>query len=243
MARDQASENSRKRKRTEDHEEEENQVTSFHELKEYFDAKFEAINNKFIDETQNLAKKLKKPVSSSFKYKGNKFQYDFNNELIENLEELLQLIEVGSITRSTNLANKMLSSLTKRNKLIKIADRSPAGWGTVAEYISDDLASDSEDDKRIKSAETKAMKKLKIKVPTVDRSASQSYLSSLSSFRGKESNQTRTNNFRANFRPVKYADQNENQGRYSEYNKEKRQGTCFGCGKPGHYRHECIYKR
>lgn len=43
--------------------------------------------------------------------------------------------------------------------MIKIADKSAGGWDTVKEYESDELASDSEDDKRLKRAESRAMAK------------------------------------------------------------------------------------
>jgi len=42
---------------------------------------------------------------------------------------------------------------------VKIADRSEFEWDAANEYCSDDLASDSEDEKRIKRAETTASKK------------------------------------------------------------------------------------
>jgi hypothetical protein len=38
---------------------------------------------------------------------------------------------------------------TVMNKLIRIADKSEGGWTTVDEYLSDEVASDSEDQKRI----------------------------------------------------------------------------------------------
>ena len=42
-----------------------------------------------------------------------------------------------------------LEQFQKRKKCIKIADKSPAGWDTVKKYLSDELSSDSEDEKKI----------------------------------------------------------------------------------------------
>ena len=46
-------------------------------------------------------------------------------------------------------------------KVIKIADKSQYGWATVQEYLSDELASDSEDEKRLYRSERRAEKKAK----------------------------------------------------------------------------------
>ncbi|CAC5364217.1 unnamed protein product [Mytilus coruscus] len=51
----------------------------------------------------------------------------------------------------------------KRNKLIRIADKFPADRKTVREYESDGLASDSEDEKRIRSAGSRAIRGIKEK--------------------------------------------------------------------------------
>ena len=80
------------------------------------------------------------------------------------MEVLLPLIQKGSISRATKAVKNMIEDLQKRNKLIKIAEKSQTGWNTVPEYLSDDLTSDSEDDKTLKAAEACAFRKQKIKV-------------------------------------------------------------------------------
>ena len=46
--------------------------------------------------------------------------------------------------------------IRKRQKLIRIADKSADGWKVVDEYVSDELASGSEDEKRLKKAKETA---------------------------------------------------------------------------------------
>ena len=53
-----------------------------------------------------------------------------------------------------------MKKLKKRNKLIKMADKSKAGWKIVEEYLTDEVASGHEDDKRIRKCEKRAMEKI-----------------------------------------------------------------------------------
>ena len=148
---------SKKRKRN-DEEERQDQVLSFRELKSYFDKKFEDFNENFSLETKHLAKKLKKSAVPYFNYKGNRIQHDFNLNLIEDME-----VQKGSISHATKAVKNMIEGLQKRNKPIKIADKSPAEWNIVQEYLSDDLANDSEDDKKLKPTEARALRKKNLK--------------------------------------------------------------------------------
>ena len=49
-----------------------------------------------------------------------------------------------------------MKSLEKRQKHIKLADRSDYGWSTVEHYDSHPLADDSDDEKRLEKAEREA---------------------------------------------------------------------------------------
>ena len=55
------------------------------------------------------------------------------------MEVLIPLIQKDSKSRATKAVKNMIEDLQKRNKLMKIADKSPAGWNTAQEYISDDF--------------------------------------------------------------------------------------------------------
>ena len=65
----------------------------------------------------------------------------------------------GAKGRPVKILRDALEKIRKRNKILRIADRSSGGWDTVKEYLSDDLASDSADEKRIRSAENRATAK------------------------------------------------------------------------------------
>ena len=47
----------------------------------------------------------------------------------------------------------MRSLIAKRYKLVRFGDKSSAGWTAIEQYESDELADDSEDEKKLRSAE------------------------------------------------------------------------------------------
>ena len=84
-------------------------------------------------------------------------------------------MELKKISIAFALIDDSLKALSKRNKLIRIANKSDGGWNTVQEYLSNEVASDSEDEKRIRAADTRALRKIKAakidKKPTRERPA------------------------------------------------------------------------
>ena len=64
--------------------------------------------------------------------------------------------------QDTDSANKMakrtIKLIERRQKLIKLGDKSEAGWLAVDEYESDELAEDSADENRIRKAQDKAVR-------------------------------------------------------------------------------------
>ena len=97
--------------------------------------------------------------AADIKYKGNRKQFDVNLRL-DNI-----LTQIDESTNSPADIHKLVAEgkliIKKRQKLIRIADKNRDGSLVVQEYESDDLASDSEYEKKIRNAKAAAEKKRK----------------------------------------------------------------------------------
>ena len=75
------------------------------------------------------------------------------------LENISFLESKGTVSRVTKKIQKLVEEVDNQNKLLKLADMSQAGWPAVREYLFNDLASDSEDKKRVRTAKIRALAK------------------------------------------------------------------------------------
>ena len=126
---------------------------------------FEYLNRKFFAIRDQIDQKYWEPPRKhndySFKSKGSSLQFRFNSGLQHDIEDTLD--DQNCHESTVEALKAKVFKIAKRSKEIKIADRFPAGWATIAEYEGNLFASDSEDSKKIRQAENRAFAKSKNK--------------------------------------------------------------------------------
>ena len=113
------------------------------------------LDSKLDEKTKQLESKSKldKQVTQ-MKFKGNQKQFELNAQ-IDCVFDRIRAANDSKNKQVDDLANEGKELIRKRQKLIRIADKRADGWKVVDEYVSDDLASGSEDEKRLKKAKEK----------------------------------------------------------------------------------------
>ena len=123
--------------------------------------------------SQQVLDKLNKKTYS-FKKKGCEEQFSFNDKVDDRVRAAKK--QLGKVTASDDSSQRALEQAKKeleqgeediryRQKLIRIADRSD--WGVVAEYLADELADNSDDEKRLFRARKEREAKRRRAAPTV----------------------------------------------------------------------------
>ena len=106
----------------------------------------------------------KEKYAKTLKNAGNQQQYDHARKCSATLETAEKHLGREEVANATEVLNNGKVLIKKRMKLIRLADRNT--WATVQGYVSDDLASDTDDDKHIqKSIRAAAARKGKAKLP------------------------------------------------------------------------------
>ena len=161
------------------------------------------------------------------KKKSKKQQSDFNRKILHVNEHALTALKNRQYERAQQELEEGRHLISKRQKVIKLADKSEFGWGTDNEYLMDELASDDEDAKKIKTAERRAAQKSK------ERLAS----------RNKRKVTVTANQFhsnRYNFDPFCTSSKVPiNFFRHNNANNRTSNDICYRCGKPGHWAKFC----
>ena len=186
-----------------------------------------------------------------FKYRSNEMQYNFNLDLLESLETVKDNVEQGFNMNFINDMKAMIERIKNRNKVLKLADRSPGGWDTVAEYLSDDLADNSADERKIRTAETRAISKKTreqrwypyqrssstLPYSTFRRGATGFQVASRTMDLPSQPTQPTQRNHIFRWAPYQYNPPGFRRG----YNvgRSTEGATCFACGGRGHYRRFC----
>ena len=116
-----------------------------------------ALPQECIDKTTDKTiKRIQSSTIPEFKSKGNKICYEANNNILEKIDDAINSIEKGHIERCQEKLTQGKALILKQQKLVRVADREEKGWEIVKCCLSDDLASDSEDEKQLNTARKEA---------------------------------------------------------------------------------------
>ena len=146
-------------------------LDSISALSSSFDAKLADFKEQLMEEQKmendRLTKKLKLEKKFEFRRKGNEIQHA--KAVVDEAAAILDKHPATSLERAKEALKEGMHLIDERQKLIKIADRSESGWLTAQEYETDEIADDSDDEKRIARAERQAERLKKKKSQAVGR--------------------------------------------------------------------------
>ena len=205
-------------------------MNSFKDLLQDTVGQIKRANEDAADSQMREIKKLKFSEPRKFKRKSNEDQYKFNLKLAETLDDAksaAEKLQLDKVKADLDAGEKLL---IERQKHILLADKSDSGWLTVEEYKKHDLADNSDDEKRIFSAERRARSTLS--------SLRKKKIASFTTSKRPQLARTSVPSSSSNAQPQPaQAIQSLVSPMYTV--RRPNMGTCFACGKPGHWRATC----
>ena len=177
----------------------------------------EVCSKSMQDLTAKAAKAARITTDSKLKRDGNKRQYKHNQDVLDEVEGAERCLEEGKVDRAKEKLKNGKELLRKYLKKVKIADREELGWQVVKFYESDDLASDSEDEKTLNRARREAA--------AADKKRD-----------AKRKERRRSPTRRRYFPTRNFPSRNYSAGS----SKGKSSLICYGCNREGHTRRFCF---
>lgn len=183
-------------------------------MKQFFDEKIAEIAAKSAVARPPAIEKV------NLKKKSNQIQYEKVAETLTHVNAGLELIKANNKEDAIRSLKEAVKCLEKRKKMIRLADKSELGWATVLEYESDSLASNSDDERKMRRAEVRAEQKRKRKFS--EREEHSKKFRRASPRRDATGASSSQRFFRGRRQPGP-------------------EDRCYGCGKTGHWRSYCPH--
>ena len=113
------------------------------------------------ENSSTVEQAVKKAPRESYtcRRKGNQQQLDHAVQVLDKFDEASDALKAKSYDKVIAALDSGTEVVSKRIKVIKMADKSDFGWSTV--NLSDELASNSDEEKRMYRAERRAERKTK----------------------------------------------------------------------------------
>ena len=189
-----------------------NLLASFNGLLEQTVSQIKRSNEDSAESQMKEIKRLKFNESHKFKKKANEDQFKFNQKLSETLHSTKSAAENSHLEKVNTSLEEGETLISEQQKRILLTDKSDYGWATVDQYKKHSLADDSDDEKRIFKAESRA----------------RTFVNSLKT---KKSSAPAESTVSSQPRPIPAL--------VPGFSPRPKPGTCFACGKPGHWRASC----
>ena len=170
-----------------------------------------------------------------FKKKSNEEQFKASEKVLDAMEEAKYNLEGGDFEAAKSAVDQGISLVKERQKLILLADKSQYGWKTVHEYLKHELAEDSDDEKKIYRAESRAARNSKRWTFQRNVSGNTSTVS--------QSQSSTTPSVQSSPIPT-IVNRGATFGQVTRAFGPQRlaPGACFACGKMGHWRASCPFQ-
>lgn len=211
------------------------------------DDKLSAMKREMESADDRLVKRMRLDTKPTFRKRGHEKQHQFNEQVRDKMDAATAALEQTppAVEKARTLLKEGEKLINARQKCILIADRSEHGWATVAEYEEDELADNSDDEKRLFRAEVRAGRKTKQKSVKETKKkggpAKKPYRSSWSNpapWSGEHAQPGGSATVGMQWLVPQYVSQGSRLSSMPTVTNNQL-GPCFLCGKLGHFRKNC----